>query len=242
MTTDRCREWRISLGAYALGQLAPEERAGLEAHLDGCPDCRAEAEALRGVAQLLPLADPARITEPSPRPPAQLRERIETVIGAESAERESRRKHRRRRRFGFAFGGAAAATAAAVLAIAILVTGGSGGTEPEQHIAFHDVPKGIEIEATLQPHAFGTEIRMYVSGVRSGTLCRVFLRGTDGRRYPAGSFRYRWGDESQAMLSSALDLSRTEAIGVRAGDRTFVAPVSGESATASVQLNEEDPT
>lgn len=238
MTTDRCREWRISLGAYALGQLPPEERAGLEAHLDGCPDCRAEAEALRGVAELMPLADPARITTPAPRPPAQLRERIETVIGAEQA---SERQRRRRRRFGFAFGGIAAATAAAVLAIAVLA-GGSGGGAPEQHVAFHDVPKGIEIQATLQPHAFGTEIRMYVSGVRSGTLCRVFLRGTDGRRYPAGSFRYRWGDESEAMLSSALDLSRTAAIGVRAGDRTFVAPVSGEGATASVQLNEEDPT
>jgi Putative zinc-finger len=239
MTTDSCREWRISLGAYALDQLPADERAGLEAHLEGCPDCRAEAEAMRGVAQLMPLADPARFTAPAPRPPAQLRERIETVIGA---ERDGQRKRRRRRRFGFAFGGVAAATAAAVLAI-VAFTGGSGEEgAPEQHVAFHDVPQGIEIEATLQPHAFGTEIRMYVSGVRSGTLCRVFLRGTDGRRYPAGSFRYRWGDESQAMLSSALDLSRTEAIGVRAGDSTFVAPVSTGGATASVQLNEEDPT
>ncbi len=238
MTTERCREWRISLGAYALGQLSAQERAGLEAHLDGCPDCRAEAEALRGVAELMPLADPARITAPAPRPPAELRERIETVIGA---ERAGVRKRRRRRRFGFAFGGLAAATAAAALAI-VAFTGGGGGSGPEQHIAFQDVPKGIEIDATLQPHAYGTEIRMYVSGVRSGTLCRVFLRGTDGRRYPAGSFRYRWGDESEAMLSSALDLSRTRAIGVRAGDRTFVAPVSQGGATASVQANEEDPT
>jgi hypothetical protein len=239
MTTDSCREWRISLGAYALDQLSPDERAGLEAHLDGCPDCRAESEALRGVAQLMPLADPARITAPAPRPPAQLRERIETVIGA---ERASERKRRRRRRFGFAFGGVAAAAAAAVLAIVVFAGGSGEGPAPEQHIAFHDVPKGIEIDATLQPHAYGTEIRMYVSGVRSGTLCRVFLRGTDGRRYPAGSFRYRWGDESQAMLSSALDLSRTAAIGVRAGDRTFVAPVGTRGPTASVQLNKEEQT
>jgi hypothetical protein len=240
MTTERCREWRVSLGAYALGQLPEEERIALEAHLDGCPECRNEADSLRGVARLMPLADPARIVAPTPRPPAELRERIEAVIGEEQA---SERKQRRRRRFGFGFAGVAAAAAAAVLAI-VAFTGGSGEQgPPEQQVAFHDVPKGIEIDATLQPHAFGTEIRMYVSGVRSGTLCRVFLRGTDGRRYPAGSFRYRWGDESQAMLSSALDLSRTEAIGVRAGDRTFIAPVGGEGATASVdQANEEDPT
>lgn len=243
MTADNCREWRTSLGAYALGQLSDDERAALEAHLEGCPGCRAEAESLRSVARLMPLADPARIVEPAPRPPAELRERIETVIGA---ERTTERKQRRRRRFGFAFGGVAAATAAAVLAIVAFTGGGGGGgpeQAPEQRVAFGQLPQGIQIHAALQPHAFGTEIRMYVSGVRSGTLCRVFLRGADGRRYPAGSFRYRWGDDSEAVLSSALDLSRARAIGVRAGGRTFVAPVSRGGATASVlQLNQEDPT
>ena len=241
MKTDRCREWRTSLGAYALGQLSERERAALEAHLEGCPECRAEAESLRAVAQLMPLADPARIVEPAPRPPMQLRERIETEIGA---ERASQRQRRRRRRFGFAFGGVAAAAVAAVLAI-VVFTGGSGGegSAPEQHVAFTQLPPGMHIVAALQPHAFGTEIRMYVKGVRSGTLCRVFLRGANGRSYPAGSFRYRWGDDSEAVLSSALDLSRTRAIGVHAGGRTFVAPVSREGETASVlQLNEEDPT
>lgn len=240
MTTDRCREWRTSLGAYALGQLSERERTALEAHLDGCPECRAEAESLRAVAQLMPLADPARIVEPAPQPPAQLRERIETEIGAARAEQH--RRHRRRR-FGFAFGGIATAAAAAVLAIVVFSSGGGSEEAPVQQVAFSHLPKGMKIDAALQPHAFGTEIHMYVSGVRSGTLCRVFLRGADGRSYPAGSFRYRWGDDSDAVLSSALDLSRTRAIGVHAGGRTFVAPVSGGDATASVwQLNEEDAT
>lgn len=238
MTTDRCREWRVSLGAYALGQLPDEERIALEAHLDGCPECRAEIESLRSVTRLMPLADPARIVAPTPQPPASLGEQIEATIGA---ERAAAGRKRRRRRISFGFAGFATAAAAAVLAI-VAFTGG-GEEAPEQHVAFHDVPNGIEISATLQPHAYGTEIQMYVSGVRSGTLCRVFLRGTDGRRYPAGSFRYRWGDESEAMLSSALDLSRTAAIGVHAGDKTFIAPVDASGATASVdQANEEDPT
>ena len=42
MKAESCREWRESLGAYALGHLPAEERAGLEAHLDGCAECRAE--------------------------------------------------------------------------------------------------------------------------------------------------------------------------------------------------------
>ena len=119
---------------------------------------------------------------------------------------------------------------AALLAIFVLPGGGGGG--PAQHVQFAALPAGVKIDATLEPHAYGTEIRMYVSGVRSGTLCRVFLRGPHGVRVPAGTFRYRWGDDSTAVLSSALDLSRTRAIGVQAGNRTFIAPVDATGATA----------
>jgi hypothetical protein len=222
MTTDDHRDWKVSLGAYALGDLPPEERAAVSAHLEGCAECRAELRSLEGVAALLPLADAARIEHPPARPPADLGARIEAEIAAESA-REGRAK--RRRRFRFGVGGAiAAATVAAVLAIAILPFGG-GGNSPVQEVNFASLPKGMSIEANLEPHSFGTEIEMYVSGVRSGTLCRVFLRDAKGRTYSAGSFRYRWGDDSSAVLSSALDLSQAAEIGVHAGGRTFVAPV-----------------
>jgi hypothetical protein len=223
MRTERC-EWRESLGAYALGHLSADERAGIEAHLEGCPECRAEADSLSGVARLMSFADPARVGEPAPRPSPQLGERIATTIGAEQGRK---RRRRRRTRFGFAFGGAAA-VAAAVLALIILPTGGGG--PPEQGVEFSSLPPGMRIYATLEPHAYGTEIHMYVKGVRSGTLCRVFLRSRNGKTLPAGTFRYRWGDDSDAVLSSALDLSRTAAIGVRAGGRTFVAPVDRTSA------------
>jgi hypothetical protein len=241
MRSDNCREWRVSLGAYALNQLPDDERAAVDSHLEGCPDCRAELESLSSVARTLPKADPTRIMGPAPTPPAGLGKQIEELIGAEQA---TATKKRRRRRFQFGFAGLATAAAAAALAIAILPGGGSGndGSAPEQYISFNQkqMPEGVKIDAVLQPHAFGTEIHMYVTGVRSGTLCQVFLRGPDGRRYSAGSFRYRWGDDSDAVLSSALDLSRTRAIGVRAGDRTFVAPVSAEGATASIDDSDEE--
>ena len=233
MKTENCREWRESLGAYALGHLDADERAGLEAHLEGCAECRAEVASLQGVATLLPHADPERFG-PAPQPPKDLGERILATLGNERREK----RHRKRLRFGFA--GAATALAAAVLALVVFV-GGSGGGEPQQHVSFTDVPSGIEIGAMLEPHAYGTEIHMYVSGVRSGTLCRVFLRADDGTRYPAGSFRYRWGDDSDAILSSALDLSRTAAIGVHAGNQTFIAPVD-RSAAAMQSEPEEDAT
>lgn len=229
MRTDDHRDWRVSLGAYALGDLPPDERAAMAAHIEGCPECRAELRELEGVAALLPLADPARIEEPAVRPPADLGARIEAQIAAE-ASREGRAKRRRRLRLGFG-GAVAVAAVAAVLAIVVLPVGGE--SSPAQEVKFASVPNGITINATLEPHAFGTEIEMYVSGVRSGTLCRVFLRDAKGRTYSAGSFRYRWGEDSHAVLSSALDLSQATEIGVHAGGRTFTAPVGQATALVS---------
>ncbi|HXR30226.1 MAG TPA: zf-HC2 domain-containing protein [Solirubrobacterales bacterium] len=223
MTAERCREWRESLGALALSQLPDAERPALEAHLEGCPGCRAELESLQGVARLMPLADPDRFGD-VPAPPAALGERIATTIAA-----ERRSERRRRRRFGFALSGATAAVAAAVLAI-FISPGGDGESVPQRHVSFESLPPKMEIGALLEPHAFGTEIHVYVKGVRSGALCRVFLRNLRGKSMPAGSFRYRWGEDSNAVLSSALDLSRTAAIGIRVGSRTFEAPVNPRAA------------
>jgi hypothetical protein len=235
-TRNECREWRELLGVYALGHLKGDERAGLEAHLEGCAGCREELAVLAPVAQMLPHADPARFG-PAPQPPPELGQRIAATIAAEKQQVEQRR---RRRRFGgFAFGGAAAAAVATVLLL--FVFGGGGSEEPAQQVRFADLPAGITIDATLEPHSYGTEIHMYVHGVPSGTLCKVWLRGPKGVSYPAGTFRYRWGDDSDAVLSSALDLSRTRAVVVDTGKRTFTAPVSSPVAALDI-ANEEEPT
>lgn len=217
MSAESCREWREALAAHALGQASEQERTALEAHLEGCAACRAERDSLAGVARLLPLADPAHF-DTAPSAPPSLADRVVATIRA-----ERRAQRRRRLRLGLAFGGATAALAAATLALLVL-PGGSNGA-PERHVAFASTPPGMKISATLEPHAYGTEIHMYVQGAPSGTLCRVFLRGPHGTRMPAGTFRYRWGNDADAVLSAAMDLSRTRAIGVQVGPRTFVAPV-----------------
>ena len=235
MTADDHRDWRLSLGAFALGDLPPDERAAIAAHIEGCPECRAELRELEGVAALLPLADPARIEGPPVRPPADLGARIEAQIAAESAK-EGRVKRRRRLRFGFG-GAVAVAFVAALLAVVVIPIGGE--SSPAQKVEFASVPNGVSIKAILEPHALGTEIQIYVKGMPSGTLCRVFLRDAAGRTYSAGSFRYRWEEGSEAELSSGLDLSQAAEIGLHAGGRTFVAPVS--QATALVSGAEIDP-
>ena len=235
MTVEGCREWRERLGAYVLGQLSEDERAATAAHIDGCAACRAEAEELAPVARLLPMADPKHIAT-APSPPADLGERIGRLIAAETGG--ARRRKRRRR--GFALGFSTAAAAAAV-AVAIAIVGGGSSTDSgagAQRVAFESMPPGVSMSATLRPRPFGTEIRMDVEGIRSGTLCRVFLRRAGGSFTPAGSFRYRYGGNSDAVMTSGLDLSEADAIEVRAGNRTFVAPMK-RGVRASTTWNEK---
>jgi len=218
MKPDPCREWRESLGAYALGQLPADEVPALKAHLEGCPSCRAELDALTSVAGLMARADPDRLGE-APTPPPELGDR---VLASISDERASGRRGRRLR-LGLALGGVTAAVAAAVLAIFVLP--GGSVEPPSRQVSFEALPKRLKVGARLEPRAFGTEIHIYVKGAPSGALCRVFLESRDGARLSAGSFRYRWGEDSYPVLSAALDLSSTRAIGIRVGGRTFLAPV-----------------
>ncbi len=220
MKTDSCREWRESLGAYALDQLPADERTALGAHLEGCAECRAELDELSALVRPMSLADPARF-DTSPTPPATLAARVAATIG-----RERLAQRRRRVRRGLVFGGAAAAAA---VALVLLVLPGGGSSGPERHVTFASLPKGEQISAKLIPNAFGTEIHMYVKGVSSGTLCQVYLRSHKGQRLSAGSFRYRWREGSYPVLSSALDLSETGSMEIKVGDRTFVAAVGGSS-------------
>lgn len=218
MTTDECRVWRERLGALVLGQLGPEERAATEAHLEGCPDCRAEADTLAPMAAMLRRADPERLA-PTPSPPPGLANRISRRIAA-----EQRAARRRRVRLGLGLGAAAVAATAAVL-LALSLTGSPNDTgQPIQTVAFRHLPKDVSVSASLVPRPWGSDVRVRVRGFRPGTLCTVWLRSRDGTRIPAGSFRYVYAGETDATeLSSGIDPPHVTAIGLRAGSRTFVA-------------------
>ncbi len=223
MTADDHRIWRERLGAFALGQLSDSERAATEAHLEGCADCRAEADALAPMAAMLERANPDQLST-APAPPPDLGDRIARRIAAERGA-----TRRRRLRFGFGLGAAAAAATAAVL-LAVSLTG-STPTQPQpETVAFKGLPKGASVNASLESRAWGSDVSLHVRGFRPGTLCTVWLRRSDGTKVPAGSFRYVYAGESdEARLSSGLDPPDVAAIGLKAGSRTFVAPVSSHA-------------
>jgi hypothetical protein len=227
MKAEGCREWRERIGALPLGQLPEEERFATKAHLDGCPACRAEAEALAPVASLLGRADPDRLV-PAPAPPPRLGERI---VGRIAVERRAERRRRTRLRLGLT-----AAAAAAVVA-AVVTLGGSDQSTPSETVAFRSLPRGASAEATLAPRPWGSEVSVRVHGFRPGTLCQVWLRRSNGKRVPAGSFRYVYdGEGDHAGLSSALAPDDATAVGLRAGSKTYLAPLPSRSAGAGAWL------
>ncbi|MEU0519892.1 zf-HC2 domain-containing protein [Streptosporangium sp. NPDC006007] len=67
-----CEEVRMSLGAYALGALEPEERVFVEAHLAECDGCRAEFEELTGVVAFLGRVSEEDVTQAASPPQAVL--------------------------------------------------------------------------------------------------------------------------------------------------------------------------
>ena len=115
-----------------------------------------------------------------------------------------------------------------------MLTGGSSSAPNSHTIAFRSLPDGASAQAVIEPKPWGSDVTVRVRGFRPGTLCTVWLRRSDGTRIPAGSFRYVY-DSDQASLSAAVDPGDATAIDLRAGDRTFVAPLrSGASAGAGV--------
>ena len=230
MKAESCREWRESLGAYVLGQLADEERVRLEAHLEGCPSCSAELEQLSSLVHPMSLADPARF-DTAPALPATLAARVadgDRPRAPDPPPPALRLRPRPRRR----------RPPPSPRCWCSSSSRGGSTPGPEQHVSFTSLPKGVEISAKLIPNAFGTEIHMYVKGVDSGTLCRVYLKSRDGTELSAGTFRYRWGNGSYPILSSALDLSKTEALEVKVGDHTYVAKLA--SSQSEGNSNQEE--
>lgn len=114
---------REQLGAYAFGDLSPDEHARVRDHLTGCAECRAELAELQAALAALP----SILDEMTP--PPGLRDRIEAAILADLAANG---------RDGAASGPAAAGTIPAPTRIAA-PTGPVGGAVP---------PTGIDAAPT----------------------------------------------------------------------------------------------
>lgn len=178
MNDDAHRGLRESLGAYALDLLSPHERLAVDAHLAGCPSCRAVLADLRPAATALTTADPDRVTDPTPHPPPDLADAIVARVRAE------RRRTSRR----WALPVAAAAVAVATGFGAGWWAHPSPPAVPLEPVAVRTEAAGVQASASLVPHTWGVEVKLSGSGFAAGAVYRVYVTDLAGRRVPAGEF------------------------------------------------------
>jgi anti-sigma-K factor RskA len=204
---------RVLLGAFVLEQLPEHEATAVRAHLDGCPVCREEADALGSVAALLPLVDPERLGAPAEPPPRMLDE----VLLRIERQRETRR--RARRRSFAAWVGIAAALVLALVAVVMLrpsSTGDASVVALTAHLA------GVRGEAVVHDDPDATWVELKTSGLSAGQIYAVWLEETGTRdRAPMGTFTAVEGD-LYISLYSTLPRDRAAAIGVSSRDGSTV--------------------
>lgn len=181
---ERCAQ---SLGAYALGALAPDECAEVEQHLSGCGDCRADLDGLQ-------LAADALATSVTPlRAPAELGPRIMAAVQdqAGEAKRADRAAPRRRPRWRLRRGPAIALATVALLAALVAGVGlMAERPAPERVLAARITDPATSQVARAWVRVSGDHARLVVEGLPdppSRRVYQVWLKGPAGPPVAAGA-------------------------------------------------------
>jgi len=219
-----CREIRQLLGVYVVGAIDPAERALVDEHLGECPQCRDELAGLAGLPAMLsrvPAADVERLSvEPSglpemTEPPAEL---LNSLLRKVAAKRRTRLWR----------GAVAVAASAAIAAGAATVA--TELTKPQQPLV-HEVASGINAQthvAAVVDYApapwGGMEMRVQVSGIKPGTLCKFYVVAQHGHPSYVTSWTVRvpYGQTAWYQASSRLSETSVHSFQIKSGGNVLV--------------------
>jgi anti-sigma factor RsiW len=220
-----CAEVRAALGAYVLGALDPTEAAAVREHLAGHAECRALYDDIAGMPKLLALVTPEEAERGLPQPSET---GLRTLLRSARSERE--RANRRSRWM-------IAAASVAVLAVGVgaLAAGRALApdpnvalptpaatptrhfTSPPRTLAANDTTTQVNATLTMNPVAWGTELRLEMRGpgLTMGEVCALRVYDKSGKPWEAGSYRvaYRSGVRWTAGVWVPVDqIGRIEVI------------------------------
>ncbi|MEU4197325.1 zf-HC2 domain-containing protein [Kribbella sp. NPDC026611] len=187
----------ITIGAYVLGALEPEERRETERHLETCATCRVallQFAPLPGLLHAVPLDDiQAELPEPQP---------LQLV-----------KKKSPRRRWVLA-------TAASTLVASGLVGWGvlAAGPAEATWTATNGVG-GLDTSAKLTGRAWGTDIQLKLTDLKPDERCMLVVHGKDGASETAGWWAANGHYNANVPASTSIPLQEITSLEVvTAGD------------------------
>jgi hypothetical protein len=216
--TTGCQHVRQSLGVYVLGAIDPAERAEVDAHLTGCPECRDELAELAGLPALLGRVPPDEAERIALAPDEPAADAPGVVDLAPLLDRMAQHQLAQRRRMNRWRGLAAAAAVvliAAGSAIGAVTIGGSSGpsvTLPGhwQTVQASNPVTHARVMVKYASMPWGTSLETEVYGIPAGTTCQFWVVGSGGQRWQAGSWtvastwRDTWYPGSSSVPASAV--------------------------------------
>lgn len=207
MNAEDHRAIRELLGAYVLNQLDDTERTSVQAHIDGCPACQAEIAELAPLAPALLRVDPARLGA-QPTPPPDLGDQ---VIQAIRTGRRERSRGRLVKSLGAGLLVAAALVGAFVLGLRQAPTTAAPPVIP---LSLHVDVTGVQADAGLVRHTWGTELQLQATGLQNGRAYTVTFTRSDGTEVSGGTFLGTGGNPLRCSLNAALAIEDAAAVRV----------------------------
>ncbi len=180
-----CTE-KLSLGAYALGTLDPDERAGVESHLDRCHDCRRALAEFSPLPGLLARVSRAELTdEPVVATDVAFRRLLDTA----AAQRRARR-----RRYLLAAAAAVLVALGGGAGLGAWVGAGGPGGSTATTVAASSGP--VHARAAVVATDSGSKVQLWLNGVPAALKCRLVAVAVDGHRETASSWEATYEGEA----------------------------------------------
>jgi hypothetical protein len=200
-----CESWRELIAATVFDDPEAAELVGLEAHLEGCADCRELTKELSATYAALELADPNAIRSAVAVPPNL----TASVLGS---LRQEGRAVQRRRVLAYAL------SAAACVAVVAVVLGSlfASSVPPRASASKTEILHGsgnLSAVAVLTAKSWGTSLDFRESGLPGRGQYTVSMRTADGTWWVAGTYRAVAGGAINATM--ACSVAVREITGVR---------------------------
>jgi hypothetical protein len=223
-----CEQWHGLIAVRSLGGLSGDEVTALDAHLEGCAECRSLAEEMSSTVAMLAYVDPTSV-EPTAQVAPELAERVLGDLHRSGA------MHRRRRRVATSAVSLVGALAAAAILFALL-----SGTSPstnQRTLALGPTAaeslqvKGVTAKAVLVDQSWGTSVDFSEQGLPGGGVYTVSMKTAAGTWWTAGTYRSISGRTVSATMACAVAMKDITGLRVVNAKGVTVLTSSENSAT-----------